>query len=49
LLAEVQRSRQILLEASEPGVELARINFRNTLEVFSDLVFNGRVAGGGAR
>jgi hypothetical protein len=42
LLAEVQRSRQILLTASEPRMELARLHLRNALEMFSDLVLNGR-------
>ena len=47
LLTEVQRSRRVLLTASEPGMELARIHFWNALEMFSDLVLNGRAAGRG--
>ena len=42
LLAEVQRSRRILLRASGRRMESAKRNFRNALEVFSDLVLNGK-------
>jgi hypothetical protein len=49
LLAEVQRSRRVLLTASEPRRELARLHFTNALKVFSDLVLNGSMAGEGTR
>jgi hypothetical protein len=40
-LAEVLRSHRLFL--AEPNMEVARRDFRNALEMFSDLILNGRI------
>jgi hypothetical protein len=40
-LAEVLRSQRLFL--AEPNMEMARSDFRNALEMFSNLILNGRI------
>jgi hypothetical protein len=40
-LAELLRSQRLFL--AEPNTEVARSNFSNALEMFSNLILNGRI------